>query len=256
MKARKVLLVGMMIFINTLLVYGQDYRPVEKQVQLDKQIVNAWVVQIDEPMEPFKKSYSKYAKQQLNVKVKKSGKHIMAAKEVTIPRFSQQQGDLKAKFFTIGGETTLAIVFLADNDMPLNSVDNPIEMYNLRNYTKDFVKYYKTNHFQELIAVDKRNKDKLVAALKKDKKEYKNLSKRIPKVEALILSEKTKETKKVTLKNENIDNRSRILALDKTIKNLENEIVSINENIEKNSLAISNLEKQFAAMENPLATQK
>ncbi|MDF9798958.1 hypothetical protein OKW21_004221 [Catalinimonas alkaloidigena] len=254
MKTLHVLFIAFTVLVAST-AYAQVYRPVEKKVEMGKHMVDAWVMQVDEPMDPLKKSYKKFAKRQLNVKVKKSGRDLLMAEEVLIPGIAQKEGDLKARFFTEGGETTLAVAFLLGYDIGLNSLDYPQEMSNLRSFTKNFVKHYKTEKLNALIEADEQQEKRLKSTLKKNEKEYKNLGKRVPKVEELIASEKTKEEKKITLKNENVSNRSRLIALDEIIENLKKELMLLNKNIEQHRSAISMLELQFADDVVPMVNQ-
>lgn len=234
------------IFLTTSLAQAQ-YDISEQKVQFDKATASAWVISVgEEPVKDLQKGFARYAKDQLDVKPKKRGRDMMVAKEVSIPRIASHQGDLKAKFFTKGNQTEMAVAFLTGYDMALNTQENADEMNNLRRFTKNFVKSYKTEQLNEQIADDQKRKKTIESNYEKNEREHKKLNKNISKLERKLSSDKTEEAKKFEAKNEKIGNESRIMALDEIMANQKSEINKMEQAIQQSQSEISHLETLFA----------
>jgi hypothetical protein len=240
-------LVLFVITLTSLSVYAQQYSPSEQKVQLGKATANAWVVTIDdEPLDALKKSWSGYVKQELDVKSKKDGRDGLIAKEILSPRLYAHKGDLKAKFFTENSNSTIAVAFMPGYDISLNTQDHPEEAENLRVFTKNFVKYYKTNQLNRLIAKEEKRESTIESAYKKNESERKKLTKHVAKLDKQLTSDKTEEVKKLDLKNQKISDESRIDALQKIMANQKSELTQINRQIQQRRADISQLERLFA----------
>ena len=238
--------------------YAQKYAPNEERVQMDKTTASAWVVTADdEPIDDLRKSFARYTKEQLDVKAKKDGRDMMVAKEASIPRIASRPGDLKAKFFREGDETIIAVAFMPGYDISLNTSENPDEMENLRKFTKNFVKYYKTEKLTAQVEDQEKRKKSIESNYKKNEREYKRLHKNISKIEKKMDSDKTKEGKKFQMNNERIGMEARIMALDEIMANQKREIEEVEELAQEFRSEISHLETLFAepmAQQNTVAT--
>ena len=233
---------------------AQSYSPTEQEVQMDKATANAWVVAADEePVDDLRKSFAQYTKDQLDVKAKKSGRDMMVAKEASIPRIAALPGDLKAKFFTEGNETNIAVAFMPGYDISLNTSENPDEMENLRKFTKNFVKYYKTEKLTAQIEDREKRKKSLESDYKKNEREYKRLQKNLDKVAKKMDSDKTENSKKFELKNEKIEDEARMMALDEVMANQKRRIAEVEDLAQEARSEISHLETLFAE---PVAQQE
>ncbi len=232
--------------------FAQRYVAVERKVPMDKGEANAWVMQVDEPLDDLMKSFDKYAKSQWDVKMKKAGKDMLVAKESTIAAISDKQGDLKAKFYTADGQNTLAVAFMPGYDVSLNTYDNEEGMDNLKKFVKNFVKTFKSDQIQATIVQDEKRLKDLQSDLKKDERDYQSLNKKISGNESDIEKGKDKD-KAFDLKNENIENRARLAALDEIMTNVKEEINKVRNLISDHRTALGSLEEQFA--EEPYARQ-
>ena len=232
---------------------AQQYSPVEQKLQMDEAMANAWVVSADEePVDELRKSFAHYTKDQLDVKAKKDGRNMMIAKEASIPSIAQRSGDLIAKFFSEGGSTQIAVAFMPGYDISLSTAENPDEMENLRKFTKNFVKYYKTEKLTAQIEDQEKRKKSIESNYKKNEREYKGLQKDLDKIAKKMDSDKTEESEKFELKNEKIENEARMMALDEVMQNQRQEITEVEQQAQESRSEISHLETLFAE---PMARQ-
>ena len=250
---KQYLLVAVCTFLLIDHVYAQQYVPTEQKMQMDKAMANAWVISADEePVDELRKSFAKYTKDQLDVRAKKDGRDMMVAKEASVPSIAQHPGDLMAKFFTEGGETKVAMAFMPGYDISLSTAENPTEMENLRKFTKNFVKYYKTEKLTAKIEDQEKRKKSLESDLKKNEREYKSLQKNVSKITQKVEADKTEESKKFELKNEKIEDEARMMALDEVMENQRQEIAEVEELTQESRSEVSHLETLFAE---PMARQ-
>lgn len=253
MKLKQItILVAWLLIISSSLAQAQ-YDISEQKVQFDKATVSAWMISVgEEPLKDLQKGFAHYAKDQLDVKPKKRGRDMMVAKEVSIPSIASHQGDLKTKFFTEGNQTKMAIAFQTGYDMALNTRENADEMNNLRRFTRNFVKSYKTEQLNEQIADDQKRKKTIESNYEKNEREHKKLTKHISKLERKISSDKTEEAKRFEAKNDKIADESRIMALDEIMSNQKAELIKTEQAIRQSQSEISHLETLFAE---PVAEQ-
>ena len=240
-----------LLFINR--VDAQQYSPTEQKLQMDKAMANAWVISADEePVDDLRKEFARYTKDQLDVKAKKDGRDMMIAKEATIPSIAQRSGDLMAKFYSESGDTKVAVAFMPGYDISLSTAENPDEMENLRKFTKNFVKYYKTEKLTAQIEDQEKRKKGIESNYKKNDREYKSLQKDLGKIAKKMEDDKTEEGKKFELKNEKIEDEARIMALDEIMANQKKEITEVEGLTQESRSEISHLETLFAE---PMARQ-
>ena len=233
---------------------AQKYAPREQTVQFGKTSANAWVVAVDdEPLDALKKSWSGYVKQQLNVKTKKEGRDELEAKEVTLPLIYAHKGDLKAKFFVENDVSFVAVAFMPGYDIALNTQEHPQAADNLRRFTKNFIKQYKTKVLTEQIATSEKREKAIEKEYRKNEREHQQLTKHVARLDKQMRSNKTEENKKFDLNNQKVEDKSRMAALATVMKNQKSELGQINQTIQGKRSDISYLEKLFA---DPLADQK
>ena len=232
---------------------AQQYVPTEQKMEMDQAMANAWVIAADEePIDDLRKEFGRYTKDQLDVKAKKSGRTMMVAKEASIPRIAQKPGDLKAKFYTEDGETMIAIAFMPGYDISLSTAENPDEMENLRKFTKNFLKHYKTEKLTAQIEDQEKRQKKIESNYKKNEREYKKLQKELAKIARKMDDEELEESKKFELKNKKIENEARVMALDEVMANQQEEITEVEDLTQESRSEISHLETLFAE---PMASQ-
>ncbi|MGB3850940.1 MAG: hypothetical protein WA958_13295 [Tunicatimonas sp.] len=236
-------------------VNAQRYAASEQEVSMDKSMVNAWVIATgdDEPVKDLRKSYARYAKDQLDVKAKKDGRDMVVSKEASVPRISSNVGDLKAKFFSEGQQTLMAVAFMPGYDQSLNTLDNPTEMENLRRFAKDFVKHYQTEKLTAQLEDQEKRQKTLESNYKKNQREHKKLNKNLDKIAKKLNSDKTDDTKKFELENDKIADEARIMALDEIMANQNQEIEAVERSIQDFRSKIGELESLFAE---PMAQQE
>ena len=250
-KTHLILAVTLLLFVSR--ADAQQYSPTEQKMQMDEAMANAWVISADEePVDDLRKAFARYTKDQLDVKAKKDGKNMMVAKEATIPRIADRSGDLLAKFFSEGGETKVAVAFMPGYDISLSTAENPDQMENLRKFTKNFVKYYKTEKLTAQIEDQEKRKKNIASNYKKNEREYKNLQKDLNKIAKKMESDKTDESEKFQLKNKKIEDEARIMALDEVMANQKQEITEVEGLAQESRSEISHLETLFAE---PMARQ-
>ena len=204
------------------------------------------------PIDELLKEFRRYAKDQLDVKAKKDGRDMVVAKEALIPRFSSSTGDLKAKFFTEGNQTKVAVAFMPGYDISLSTAENQEGMESLRIFLKNFVKHYKTEQLTAELEDREKRKKSIESNYKKNEREYKKLNKNISKIEKKMNADKTEEGEKFELKNEKIEDEARIMALDEVMANQQKEIEDVSGMIQESQTAISQLETMFSE---PMARQ-
>jgi hypothetical protein len=234
---------------------AQRYAPSEQEVSMDKSTVNAWVIATgdDGSIKDLRKSYARYAKDQLGVKAKKDGRDMVVAKEASASRISSNVGDLKAKFFSEGQQTLMAVAFMPGYDQSLNTLDNPTEMENLRRFAKDFVKHYQTEKLTAQLEDQEKRQKSLESDYKKNQREHKKLNKSLDKIAKKLNSDKTDDAKKFVLENEKIADEARIMALDEIMANQDQEIDAVERSIQDFRAEIGELESLFAE---PMAQQE
>ena len=233
---------------------AQKYAPREQTIRFDKISANAWVVAVDnEPTDALKKSWAAYVKQQFDVKAKKEGKDGLEAKEVTLPLIYAHKGDLKARFFTENDVSFVAVAFMPGYDIALNTQEHPQAADNLRRFTKNFIKQYKTKVLNEEIATSEKREKAIEKEYRKNEREHQQLTKHVAKLDKQLRSSKTEESKKFDLNNQKVEDKSRMAALTTVMKNQKSELAQINQTIQTMRGDISYLEKLFA---DPLADQK
>ena len=234
---------------------AQRYASSEQEVSIDKSMTNAWVISAgeEEPINDLRKSFARYAKDQLDVKAKRDGRDMVVAKEASVPRISSNVGDLKAKFFTEGQQTLMAVAFMPGYDQSLNTLDNPTEMDNLRRFAKDFVKHYQTEKLTAQLEDQEKRQKLLESRYKKNQREHKKLNKNLDKIAKKMNSDKTDEAEKFKLGNEKIADEAQIMALDEIMANQDQEINAVQQSIQDFRAKIGELESLFAE---PMAQQE
>lgn len=231
--------------ISGLSTVAQSYQPTERKVDFNKVTALAWVVAVDdEPLDELKDGWSDYVRQELDVKSKKDGRDALVAREVAIPSVAQNVGDLRAKFYTEGNRSQLAVAFTTGYSTDLNS-DYPEEAQNLRRLLKNFVKYYKTDKInQEVAQYEKRERD-LELLYEKNERTQRSLEKHLTRIDKQLNSKKTDDHEKFDLTNQKIADESQMAALEEIMANQKEELVDINQSIQKLRGDISYLESMF-----------
>ncbi len=250
-KIYSALIVALTLSLN--ITFAQQYNPVEQTVPMDKAMPNAWVINADDaPIEDIRKAFRKYAKSQLDVKAKKSGRDMVVAKEASIPRFSSDVGDLKARFYAEGDQTKVAVAFMPGYDLSLSTDENQSGMESMRKFTKEFVRQYKSELMTERLEDREKRRKSIESDLKKNQREYKKLEKSVSKVEKKLNDSDTEENEAFELKNDKVEDEAQIMALDEIMANQQQEIERVDGLIQEARADLGQLETMFAE---PVARQ-
>lgn len=215
----------------------------EKEMKIGKNTLNVFVSTVGTDPEIVRKSFIRYVKQNLMVKLKHEGKNRMIAEKVKIPSFTDKTGDLIAKSYHEGNRAYLAVGFSMGYDLAINKNDHIDEAKKIEEFLFKYVIYHETNYFKDILKENQKRLNELVKTLGENEKEMKNLLSRIKKIDKSISKEKDPNTK-FELSNENIANRARIQAINDITINLSNEIQKVNSNIENMNNSLNNLESQ------------
>ena len=239
-------ILAIMLTVVSLSAYGQQYVPREQSVTFGKTTAHAWVIAVgDEPLDVLKKSWTRYVKQELDVKAKKDGRDALVTREVLLPTIYAHQGDLRVKFSTEGGQSSIAVAFVLGYDNSLNSQEYPEATKKLQRLAKNFVKYHKTDRYTHQIAQSEQRERAIESAYKKNERERKQLVKRIAKIDKQVVSPKTEAAEKFDLKNQRVAHASRVTALEKIMLNQKHELSQVNRQIQQLRADITYLEHLF-----------
>jgi len=226
--------------------FAQTYIPTERKVVFNKTEASAWVIAIDEePLEALKKGWSTYIKKELGLRSKKDGRDALIAKEVQVPRITQNTGDLRMKVFAEEGQSFMAVAFTTGYSTSISTENNPPDADKLRQLTRNFAKQYKINSLNDQLADQNKRKKTLESAYGKNEREQKKMLKQMAKNEKRMNSEQSNKNDEFDLKNTKIANKARLNALEAIMINQKNELGGMNEIIEKLKLEITYLESIF-----------
>ena len=243
------------IFFCFVSLYGhsQSYTPVEQKIKMGKTLVNAWVVSLEnESLDDLKDEWTAYVKESLDVKVKKQSRSELVAKKILAPRIYHLTGDLRAMFFSEHDRSSIAVAFMSGYDLSLNSVDHPREAGNLRHFTQQFIKTYKTDQITDLLEEEEKRERSLESEYERHERERTQLVKHIARVDRKLNSSKVDEGKRFELKNEKVTTESKVRALDEIMSNYTVELGQIKQVIQRYRADLQQLNALFAE---PLADQ-
>ena len=241
-KTLLVLLISMVISIslnaqNLLFILEDD-------VTLEDGKLTAWIIPISEDFDVLLNSFGDYCKERSDIKMKNAGDNLIIAEEVSISNISTNRGDLICQGFYTDSCKALAIAFRLGYDLSLNMKDWPIEMGNLKTYTKEFMSYYYSKSYSDRIEEIEKEIKTIEKEMSSNENQIKSLGKKVASLDDKINKE-TDATKveeltgeKKTLQAE-IDQtsemqprlRSNIEELTSKIEKLKNESLQLQNSI-------------------------
>lgn len=237
-------LVILLFLFNTFEGYAQDkIEVVEKDITMGKKALTAFVFNVGHNPQTVKKSFARYCKDHLKIKIKSEGKDRLVAAKVNIPAISDKTGDLRAMVFQENKIPKMAVGFTVGYDLFINSKAYPQEAARLKEFVRKYAIYHESKYFYEILDENQRRLDDLVKNLENSEKEVKSLTSRIRKIDKTIRKEQD-PNKKFDLDNQNIANRARVQAVSDIVVNLKAEIVKMDALVEKTKVSLKKLESQ------------
>lgn len=216
--------------------------PVEKKVTVNKVSADAWANPVNN-VDDVKKSFTRYTKETLKVKMRKGDNGSLVAEMATIPQIATKRGDLHAIFSEDKGQAPeIAIVFAMGYDIFLNTQQNPSEMALLKEFTRSFLVYHYENIYNDKIKL----KESLIKDYNKqiisNERNVKNANSDISSNERKIGKQKD-AIKKVTLENKNVELRNNIKSFNEKNMNFKTEIEKAQADINTLRGSLGNLRK-------------
>lgn len=179
----------------------------ETEVLIDGVTTNVMQTTLKGSFKDVNKSFTKFAKKQLDIRLKDKRTHYLA-KEVTINQITDKRGDLIMHSYNDDHQVTLSVGFQLGYDVYLNSEKYPDEFKKLTEFLEFFVYQYYNDYLPKLL----KDQSKELKALEKEKKDAeKQISKsdkKIKKAKSVIKRsssklkrlEKKDATEKITTK--------------------------------------------------------
>lgn len=197
----------------------------EEKVLIEKKMTPSWVFEVNEEPELIRKLFIDYTSDILGLNSKKKNNKSVLIEQSIVPGISDKSGDLWLVFNT-NDIVRASIAFFLGYDIAINSEDYPEEMEGMKDFTLDFIVYYKTIIVTEKIEDNSKRLEALKKSLLKQQNTGNELSKQIAKTEKKLLKE-SDEAKRFELNNENIERKSKISATNQIIENTKDEINSV-----------------------------
>ena len=205
--------------------FGQEKIYVEERpIMMGKQHVNAFLVKVHHNPKTLNKSFTRYAKETLKVKMKRGGKGQLVAEKVDNPTVSSKKGDLRTLVYKEGNVVKLAVAFIIGYDLALESSAYPEEAIKFKEFVRRYGIYHESNYFKEILSDNQKRLNELTKRLKNNQKEVKRIAKRMKKIDRSLIKEKD-ENKRFDLTNQNVENQSKLQATNNVISNLKIEII-------------------------------
>ena len=220
--------------LTTVSIQAQNLNLSETKVTVGKEIYPSLVADLEDVDADFaRKSFSRFAKDKLDIKMHKHAKSGLIGKEIRLNQvYPERRADLVADVQEVGGNAKLAMAFVMGYDIILNSKDNPEEMEKFQSLASDIVlNIYEDFYDQQIKELNKELKV-LSKKMQHNEKDSKKLTKKIHKNDKKVTE--ADEVALATLQAENLANQANIdansqmnLKLKEGIQNLEAEIEKI-----------------------------
>lgn len=251
MKKIYILLVSTLI---TSMLNAQNITLQETKKQYGDENYSSWVAEVEEVDADFaRKSFSRYAKEQLDLKMHKHLKNGLIAKEVKITQvYPSRRADLVANFNEQGESSELAISFVMGYDIILNSEDNPAEMQNFRLLASDIIFNIYQDYYEQQIKDLETEKKEINKKIAKNDRTKKSLTKKIQKNQKAMNQEG--QVNQVELEADNIGYQANITAIEEMNQRLRDEISKLDEHIKQFLNKVRTLNQKRNEVEKP-ATQ-
>ena len=205
----------------------------ETSVTVGKEIYPSWVADLEDVDADFaRKSFSRFAKENLDIKMHKHQKSGLIGKEVRLNQvYPERRADLVADIQEMGKSSQLSLAFVMGYDIILNSQDNPNEMKKFQALALDIVlKIYEEYHDQQIKDLNKELK-LLSKKMKHNEKDSKKLNKKIRKNGKD--STEANEVELAKLQAENLANQANIDANDQMNVKLKEAMQKLEAEIER-----------------------
>jgi len=233
----------LILLISGIINYAQQTEINEEKVLINKKLVDAWVAVINEDIDLVRKSFIRFTKDKYNLNAKRKSEKSVLIEQADIPSIISKKGDVWLIFLPEGRNIKMGIAFFLGYDIVLNSTEYPNEMAAFKDFTREFIVYYKTEYFNTLISENARRLKSLKKELKRSSKEIKVLSKQVSRAEKEIL--KTSDEKvKFELGNINIETKAKIQASHEIVTNLKEEISKVTKAIKEIKSSLRKLEME------------
>ncbi len=232
MKSLPVIFMSVLIWCNGAL-NAQSIALKETSVTFGDENYTSWVAQINDMDADFaRKSFANFAKDKLDIKVKKHEKSALMGKEVRLTQvYPERRADLVADFQEQGNSVQLALAFVMGYDIILNSQDNPEQMNKFRNLAADIVYDIYQDYYNAQIEDIEQSIQDLEKEMKKNEKAKKKLGKTIQKNTKKMA--KSDEVAMAKLEADNIGSQSQVEAADAMNAKLSEELTKLKEDIQK-----------------------
>lgn len=237
----RALIILLFVGLYSILSFSQSNRLYEEVITLNEKPAIAWVTVMEQDMDFSRKQFIQFAKENYHAKAKRSGKRMVWIEQADIPAISSQQGDLWVVFFPENESVRMAVAYVLGYDIVLNSRDYPVEMENLRQFSKAFVFYNERADYRDRIETDKKRVKRLTASQKKNRKLEKRMVSRIPRLERKILSV-DEENKKLALTQKSVEAKSRLEATREMLIHRGQELKLAKESLRMNREALRKIE--------------
>ena len=223
---------------------SQDLTVVTKKVPVTDVVIDCWVATLNEKTEIYRKNFADFVKKEFDHKVKNDGKTASMAEMISLSRVSEKRGDLWLQFYTDGSETKAAIGFLLGYDIWINPEDYSEGMEEMRQLTRDFLRYHYTEYYTEIVEKDLKLINGYNKEIDKAERSIKNMRKQIDRNTEKLTSE-SNTTKKGNLEKKNDQNRAEIEELSNSIPELQSKISNLDKHIQQTKTTLKNVEDQY-----------
>lgn len=227
---------------------AQNLSIVEKKVPSKNTIIDAWVIDVGKDPGYAKDTFSKFVKEEFDLKAKNDGKLIIAVTEASIPAVSVKHGDLRATLYSEDTTTMMAISFIKGYDIYVNSEEFPEEMAALRSLTRDYLKFHYEDYYTSLVNKNEKAFGDLRRKVEQADKEIVSLRKSNSKLEKKMIKEDD-EAKKLDMKNKIAQNELKIKNLEVAIPGYKNEVIAIRGKVDQNKTLLNTLESRIKKAE-------
>lgn len=226
------------------LIYAQDLTVTHTKIPVTDVVVDTWTATLNDDISFYKDTFTDFTKQEFGVKAKSDGKTEMAVEKASINRVSEKRGDLRMTFFTDGSDTKLALSYMLGYDIWINPENYPDGMEQLRQLTRDYLRYHYTNYYNDIIEKDMKVIDGHKKDIDRSEKSISNMRKQISKNEQK-LREETNANRRANMEKKNQQNRENIDRLSAEIPVLHSKIDALDEHVQQIKTYMTNVEAQY-----------
>jgi len=216
----------------------------EQRLQIGDATLSAWVIPVPSDFEYAFKEFQSFAKDRIDIKMKKEDDMLYVAEKVSVPRISALRADMMAYAFNANGHSDLAFVYKLGYDLSLNTELWPADMGNLRSITKEFMLQLYSEFYSDSIAVlekDLKNLEKEKSSMVKDREN--NIGKISKNQKSL-----TKEKDQIKI----ADLEAEVTSLTRANENITRTLPEMDEKIGKVKMKITALKHEMVEVQNAI----